>query len=165
MERVDRDVAVELRHDPLRPLREPPGVFRGPPVAQVALGVELAPLVVEAMRELVADHRPDRPVVDRIVGRWVEIRRLEDPGREHDLVERRVVVGIHGRRRHPPLGLVHRTADLRELAPLLELARLQHVRGVGPHPSGLERRVVPPVVRVPDLLDDRVEFGEGVSLG
>ena len=45
-----------------------------------------------------------------------EERRLEDARREDHLVERRVVVGVHRRRRHLPLGAVDRLADLRELA-------------------------------------------------
>ena len=37
---------------------------------RLPLGVELAALVVEAVRHLVADHRADRPVVDGVVGLW-----------------------------------------------------------------------------------------------
>ena len=45
-------------------------------------GVELAALVVEAVRQLVADHAADRAVVDRRIGVGVEDRRLQDAGRE-----------------------------------------------------------------------------------
>ena len=40
-------------------------VGRRPPVAQVALRVELAPLIVEAVRQLVADDRAGAAVVHR----------------------------------------------------------------------------------------------------
>jgi hypothetical protein len=56
--------------------REP--VLLGPPVAQVAVAVALAPLVVEPVADLVADHGADRAVVDRVVRRQVEERGLED---------------------------------------------------------------------------------------
>ena len=49
-------------------------VLRGPPVAQVAGGVVLAALVVESVADLVPDHCPDGPVVDRIVGGRFEER-------------------------------------------------------------------------------------------
>jgi hypothetical protein len=66
----------------------------GPPVAQVAVPSYLAALVVEAVPDLVADHRADCAVVHRVVGLDVEERRLQDRGREHDLVHARVVVGV-----------------------------------------------------------------------
>ena len=61
-------------------------VVRRPPVGQRARAVELAALVVEAVGHLVADHRADAAVVDRHVGVRVEERRLQDGGREDDLV-------------------------------------------------------------------------------
>ena len=60
-----------------------------PPVAQLAGAVELAPLIVEAVADLVADHRADPAVVHRVVGFEVEERRLQDGGREDDLVVQR----------------------------------------------------------------------------
>ena len=165
MERVHGDVAVELRHHALGPLREALGVLRRPPVAQVALGVKLAPLVVEAVRELVADHRPDAAVVHGVVRRGVEVRGLQDPGGKDDLVERGVVVRVHCGRGHAPLGPVDGPAHLGELALLLELARPQHVRAVGPGAPGLERRVIAPGVGVPDLLEHRIELPVGLGLG
>ena len=43
-------------------------VAGGPPVAQVAFAVGLAALIVEAVADLVPDHRADRAVVHRVVG-------------------------------------------------------------------------------------------------
>ena len=42
-------------------------VFRGPPVAQIAFGVELTPLIVEAMDRFVPDYRSDAAQVRGIV--------------------------------------------------------------------------------------------------
>ena len=52
--------------------------------------------------------------------------RLEDAGREVDVVLQRVVVRVDGRRRHAPLGLVERLADLVHLA--MELERVGALR-------------------------------------
>src|SRR4051812_48217331 len=55
---------------------------------------ELTALVVEAVADLVADHRADRAVIDRRVRLGVEHRALQHRRREDDLVLERVVVGI-----------------------------------------------------------------------
>jgi hypothetical protein len=74
-----------------------------------------------------ADHRADRAVVQRIVGLRIEERRLQDGGREHDLVLQRVVVGVDRLRRHAPLGLVGGLADLGEVVAIVEFPSLHHV--------------------------------------
>ena len=82
------DVARILIRDAARALFERRAVGRGPPVAQVALGVVLPSLIVEAVGQLVADDRPDGAVVGGgVAARPVE-RRLQDPGREVDVVGR-----------------------------------------------------------------------------
>ena len=63
-------------------------VLLGPPVAQRAGGVVARALVVEAVPDLVPDDRADAAVVDGVVGLEVEERRLQDAGREDDLVHR-----------------------------------------------------------------------------
>ena len=78
-----------------------------PPVAQRAVGVDLAALVVEAVRQFVADHAADRAVVDRRIGIRIEDRRLQDSGRKHDVAQR-AVVGIVGLRRHAPVEAIDR---------------------------------------------------------
>ena len=77
---------VVLLDEHLRALLELLASASRPPVAQVAVAVELAALVVEAVADLVADHGADRAVVHRVVGVGVEERRLEDRGGEDDLV-------------------------------------------------------------------------------
>jgi hypothetical protein len=84
----------------------------GPPVGDVAVAVVLRALVVEAVADLVADDRADAAVVGGVVGLGVEERRLQDRGREHDLVHPRVVVGVDRLRGHQPLVVVDRFAEL-----------------------------------------------------
>ena len=62
-----------------------------------------------------ADDHADGAVVHGVVGVHRERGRLQDPGREHDLVEQRVVIRVGGRRRHAPAAAVHRLADGREV--------------------------------------------------
>ncbi len=87
-------------------------VVRRLPLAQIALAVVLRALVVEAVGHLVADDHADAAEVHRRIDLEVEERRLQDAGREVDVVERRAVVGVDGGRRHAPLLLVHRLAQL-----------------------------------------------------
>ena len=68
------------------PLLERRPVLLGPPVPQRAVAVAGRALIVEAVADLVPDHCADAAVVDRIVGVLVEERRLQDGGREDDLV-------------------------------------------------------------------------------
>ncbi len=104
---LDRLITGILRAQPLGAPLEGRGVRRRPPVAQLALGVELAALVIEAVGELVAYHPADGAVVDRRVGGRVEHRRLQDARREHDVAQR-AVVGVVGLGRHPPVRAVDR---------------------------------------------------------
>src|SRR5215510_14158703 len=55
-------------------------VRRRPPAAQSTFGVVLPALVVEAVADLVADHRPDRLAVHRVLRRRVKEGRAEDGG-------------------------------------------------------------------------------------
>ena len=63
-------------------LLEALGVVVSPPIPQVSLGVELAPLVVEAVGQLVADGGTGVSVVRGLVQLGIEERRLEDSGGE-----------------------------------------------------------------------------------
>src|SRR6059036_2426435 len=85
--------------------------------ASATAAVELASLVVEPVRELVAHHHADGAVVHHVRGRGHEEGRLQDARREHDLIEGRVVVRVHGRRRDPPFRAINRASDLVELSP------------------------------------------------
>ncbi len=139
-------------------------VLGGPPVTQQPGTVGLAALVVEAVDDLVADHAADGAVVDRRVGIRIEERRLQDGGREHDLVLDRVVVGVDGLRGHAPLALVHRLADAALAVVPLERHR---TLGVAEHVAvgQLQATVVAPLVRVADLQAEVLQLGAGLGLG
>ncbi len=61
-------------------------------------------------------------IVRSVVHPGVIERRLENARGEVDVVHLRIEVGIHGGRRHAPFSMVHRLADLVEVAMALELA-------------------------------------------
>src|SRR5713101_7464117 len=44
----------------------------GPPIAQITIGIELPPLIIEAMRHFVPDNWAEPVVVNRVVGVSVE---------------------------------------------------------------------------------------------
>ena len=68
-----------------------------------------------------ADNNAYCAVVDGVIAISVEEWRLEDGGREHNLVALRVIVGVHGLRCHEPLVLVDRLAYLGHLLLVAEL--------------------------------------------
>src|SRR5207253_3275859 len=100
------------------------GVGRRPPVAQISLRIELAPLVVEAVGDFVPDHRAGAAEVNGIVHVGVKVRRLQNAGRKIDGVELGIVIGVDGGRSHGPLAAIYRLADLVQPAMKLEVARL-----------------------------------------
>ncbi len=116
------------------------------------------------MPDLVADDRADGAVVDRVVRLEVEERRLQDGGREDDLVHARIVVGVHRLRCHEPFGPIDRAAQALQ-APLV-------VPGASPGQVAesvvtvdLELRVVFPLVRVADLRRELLAFFLRLGLG
>ena len=83
---VDRyEVAVLIR-DATSAFLELLAVLFCPPVAQIAFGIVLASLVVEAVCQLVANHDPDAAHVDGVIHLLVKKWRLENARREHDLI-------------------------------------------------------------------------------
>ena len=121
-----------------------------PPVVQIALRVVLRALIVEAVGHLMADHRADAAVVERVVGRGIEERRLQNARGKDDFVHVGIVVGVDGRRGHVPFAAVHGLIDLGQLAMELEsIAALEIVHvGIARHAvSG----IVAPLVRIADL--------------
>ena len=139
-------------------------VLVGPPVDHRPGAVVLRALVVEAVADLVADDGADRAVVDRVVGVGMEERRLEDGGREHDLVHRGVVVRVDRLRGHVPLVAVDGGADLGQLAVHGDGERAagvaEQVGGVG-----LQRGVVLELLGVADLRGERGELLQRPLLG
>ena len=99
----------------------------GPPVLQIALGVELAAFVVEAVGQLVADGAAGVAVVGSIVDLGVVERRLQHAGGKVDVVHLRVVVGVDRGRRDVPLAVIDGLADLGDVAAALEFRGALHV--------------------------------------
>src|SRR4029079_7764328 len=92
-------------------------VFRSPPRFQVSVRVELAALIVETVRYLVADHSADSSVIYGVVGRRIKERRLQNARGKIDVVKARVVVRINGRRRHSPTRAVERLCEFVQVLP------------------------------------------------
>ncbi len=116
------------------------------------------------MAHLVADHPADGAVVDGHIGLGIEERRLQDRGREHDLVHGRVVVGVHRLGRHAPLGAVDRAAQPPGAALPLELfgplgVAVEVVR------RDLQGGVVAPSVGIGDLDGEVGELVQRLLLG
>src|SRR5579875_2206334 len=116
MKLVFNNVAVELFLNALSPLLEPFQIIGRPPVHQVSMRIKLASLIVKTMRHFMSDHRTHCAIVDGVIGVGIEERRLKNASWKHDLVHRRIVIGIHGGRRHFPLRAIHRLADLVQVA-------------------------------------------------
>src|ERR1700691_6409531 len=55
-------------------------VLRSPPVAQIALSVELTPLIVKTMREFVTDDHTDGAEINGVIHTLLEERRLQNTG-------------------------------------------------------------------------------------
>ena len=123
-------VAVELIDDALRARLELRQVFACPPILEVPFWIELGSAVVKAVRHLVANHHANGAVIDRIVGLWIKEWPLQDACRKNDFVHRWIVVSIHGRRRHSPLGAINRFADLFHLPIDFEHVPAHYVLGV-----------------------------------
>ena len=106
--------SIELLRDAIAALAEILQVFRRPPIFQIAVGVKLRALIVEAVSHLVADHRADAAVIERVVSLGIEERRLENSRGKNNFVVQRRVIRVDGWRRHPPFGAVHGLADFRQ---------------------------------------------------
>ena len=127
-------------------------IVASPPVAQISVLVELAPLVVIPMDGFVSDHGAGRSIVYRVIPGGIEEGRLQNAGRKVDGVGLGILIGIHGRWRHSPLGSVEPLANLPELALKLESRRTLHVGQMIVRPD-FQRRVVTPVVGISDLVN------------
>ncbi len=152
-------VAVELVDDTLRALVEILPVVGRPPIAQVALAVELGTPVVKPVADFVADDGAHASVIHGVVGVGVIEGRLKNAGRENNFVERRTVIGVDSRRRHPPFGAVHWLADFRKVAILLKFLAAAHVAQIRAAING-QLRIIAPFIRVTDLHVERFQFRE-----
>ena len=116
------------------------------------------------MADLVPDDCADAAVVHGVVGVGGEERRLQDGCREDDLVQHRVVVGVHRLRGHEPLVEVHGLAHLVEVAVDVGVVGPLHVaQEVGG--VDLHCRVVDPLVGVADLGAEGLQLPQRFGLG
>jgi site-specific DNA recombinase len=158
-----RLVGTVLRHNLIGIDLEALHVLGGPPVGELAGRIILAALIIEMVRDLVADHRADRTVVDRRVSVRIEERRLQDGRGEHHLVHRRVRIGVHRLGRHEPLVAVDGFAQLGEVSVIFERSRaLRIAKGVARF--DFERRIIDPLRRIADLRLERGKFGARLHL-
>ena len=148
---------TELVHDAIGSLAELLEVVRRPPHHQIAVGVKLRALIVEAVRHFVTDHRADAAIIKRIVGFRIIERGLQNSGWKNDFVELWVVVSIHRGRRHSPFSFVHWPANFAEAALELEFSR-GHIIVVVGSAADLQRFIVTPLVGVANLLDIRIQL-------
>ena len=121
------------------------------------MGIELAAFVVEAMREFVADGASGIAVVRRGIGFRIKQRRLQHAGGEIDVIHLRIVVGVHGRRSHVPLTVIHGLANLRQLPVEFEHPSPQHIAHLI-DTNDFELAVVAPLVGISNLIGYSVEL-------
>ena len=117
------------------------------------------------MAHFVANHHADSPVVDGLVRIRIKERRLQDSGRETNLVGGRVVVGIDSLRRHSPLRLVGRFAQLRQVVSHIPGTGGAQVVVVGQFRVHIQRGVVFPLVGISNLDDEVGKFLLRLHLG
>ena len=139
-------------------------IFGGPPVTQVAVRVEFASLIVEAMNDFMSDDHANGAEINRIVFRRIEIRRLQNTGGKVDGVELRIIVGVDRRRSHGPLSAIYGFANLRH--PALEL-KGRGVRDVVQitRARDVHIRVITPIRGISDFVFDSLQLRDGLFLG
>ena len=157
-------IAAVLRHQCLGFGGKFLAVVGGPPVAQIAHRIRLAALVIEAVADFMADHGNDTAIVHRVVGSGIKKRRLQNGCRKHDFIQARVVIGIHGLRRHAPLLTIDRLAESGDIALVLGGAdALQVTDQIIPGDG--DSRVIAPLAGVADLRIHGRQFGPRFFLG
>ena len=82
-----------------------------PPVLDIAILVKLASLIVKSMGHLVSDGSANAAIVVGFVSGRDKKWRLQDAGREANLIGGGIVVGVDGLWGHEPLGLVDGLVD------------------------------------------------------
>ncbi len=100
---------------------------------------------------------PNRAVVHRILHLAVEIRWLQNAGREVDAIQLCIVVGVDGWRSHIPFCAVDRFADLAELAVELKSGGFVNVFQIA-GAANLYCGVIAPLIRVSDFILDSVQL-------
>ena len=128
------------------------------------MSVELAALVVEAVREFVADHHADCAIVYGIIHGLLEERWLQNAGRKVDRIQLWIVVRVDGRRRHGPLTAVYGLADLSNPALKFERRSVLFVDEIA-FARDLHAGIIAPVRRIADFVFDSFQLHDGLFLG
>jgi hypothetical protein len=89
--------------------------------------VRLASLIVEAVTDLVADHRADCAVIHCVIRVDVEERRLKNAGWKRDFVVGRAVLRVDRLRKHVPAPAFHRLSKTPPHFGVLKLLGAHHV--------------------------------------
>src|SRR5437773_10221556 len=95
-------IAVKLVYDARGPLVKILPVLGRPPRIEIAFGVILAALVVEAVRDLVTDDGSHSAVINGVVRCKIIVWRLQNAGRECDVIARRRILRVDGWRSKSP---------------------------------------------------------------
>src|SRR5579883_242894 len=112
MDRVLNRITAELIDNTLSSLLKILKVRLTPPILEITLSIILRSVIVEAVSHFMADNSTDRTVVKSFISREIEERRLKNAGREDDLIHRRIVIRVDGRRSHAPFSTVNWLAEL-----------------------------------------------------
>src|ERR1041385_6175841 len=154
-------IRIELLNNTVRAGGEFLVVIRCPPHRQVTIRVEARAGIIETVRHLVTDHGADAAVIDRVIGFWIVEGRLQNTCGKNDLVELRIVISVHGWRRHAPLSLINGLADLAEVSPELEFTGRNKIVVVSSTPN-LQRLIIAPLVRITDFAVVSFELSDGL---
>ena len=157
-------IGVVLRGELLAGGLEMREIGRRPPVGHASFGIEIGAEVVEAVADLVANHRADRTVIGGGIGLGIEERCFENCRREVQRVLQRQVHRVHGLRRHPPLAAIGRLA---EFGGLVLVFGESGAFGIAQWIVGLDLqlRIIAPAVGIADADLDRRDLGFRLGLG
>src|SRR5579872_2534708 len=139
-------------------------VLRRPPIAQISLSIELTALIVEAMRELMTNHRANASKVRSVVGAVVIKRRLQNTGGKCDDILGAIVGRVHSRGGHLHFTVVYRFANLSKVVRLLEAIQTLVVSECA-SAGDCHCAVIPPMIWVADLVGNLAEFGQSLFPG
>ena len=164
MRALQRFVTIILCHQLFGALGKGLVVCGGPPVAQRALGIILAALIVETMADFMADDGADAAVIDGRISLGIKKRRLQDGGGEHHLVHWRVVIGVDHCWCHEPFAAIERRAQFGEITIIIKaIGAIGIANCIARH--NLHPGIIAPLVGVTDLGIERCQLDPGFFLG
>ena len=131
---------------------------------QIALFIELAALIVEAVGDLVPNHGAFSAKVGGIVRITAEEWRLQDAGGKINGVELGIVIGVDGGRSHGPVIAVNGLADFLQPAVELKGGGVVNVFQIRIR-LDFQSRVVAPLVGITNFVEDGMELGAGLLFG